>query len=37
MIKGKGNNTCKVENMGVITQGKKHERKMFEEQHKAQK
>jgi hypothetical protein len=37
MIKGKGNNTCKVENMGVITQWKIHEGKMFEEQHKAQK
>jgi hypothetical protein len=37
MIKGKGNNMGKVENMGVINQRKKHEGKMFEEQHKTQK
>jgi hypothetical protein len=27
----------KVENMGVINQGKRHEGKLFEEQHKTQK
>jgi hypothetical protein len=37
MIEGKGNNMGKVENMGVINQGKRHEGKLFEEQHKTQK
>jgi hypothetical protein len=37
MIQSKGNNMGNVENMGVITQEKRHEGKMFEKQHKTQK